>query len=145
MENKKDYYGALDLILEDLHKNNGGAALFATSQLLASYKFETKEVNEVYQKLIDDGFIREVSAARYNLTFNGYVFVQDGMYKEKNLRAERSVLWDRELNTSIRKSNEKLASWTKILGVGTVAFALIELIKFLHELGVFDRHSCHYD
>jgi hypothetical protein len=103
-----------------------------------------KEVFEILLKLKKDGFVTsngETGYGSYSSNFDGRLFIDRGGYTAKALRDAEAAEQQRidaarliQLESQNSINSGRLNGLTRWLAVGTIALALIEIIKFLCDL-----------
>lgn len=120
---KKDYNKLLDEWLIYVHsiENNSNSLdnFIDKEEIRARQGLEDNESDEMIEKLIKDGYIKRTGDDRgFALTFSGYVFIQDGMYKSEHRR---------KIISEYRDTTVAIA-----VAFGTVGLLIFEMWKDLH-------------
>jgi hypothetical protein len=93
----------------------------------------------ILNKLIKEGYVDFEDTAppitrRYYITFDGKLLSDEGGYERASKSKDDRRRWEDDLLLKGEKNGERLNRLTLVLGVGTIALALIEVIKFFYEL-----------
>lgn len=134
-----DYYKLLDECLDYIAKSEGNGidVLIFEESLRTKYDIPEESIYATKEKLIKDGYIYEFWSNHYRLTFEGYVFIQDGKYGTLRERERLENAAELSRNERMERNEERLALWTKILGIGTVALVLVETLVHWKDLKEF--------
>lgn len=127
---QKDYYAALDSLLESLqYPKAQDVAAQQIAQRIPLYQtdFSKEEIATMYQKLVKDGFaqhfINILEEDDYEITLEGYVFIQEGMYTKQNKMTLADFRYKR------------LASLFLVFGAATAGiYYTIELVRWYYYL-----------
>ena len=131
---EKDYYEALDAILDFIYEenangifDNGNPDEKIINKLGGKDNFSNFEWRAMYRYLESEKYL---GGEFGGLSLKGYLFIQDGKYREKNNQERLRIKnEERVLSESIR--NSRILSW------GTVALVIVELLIHWEKLKCF--------
>lgn len=133
-----NYYNLLDTVLSILKRNEGKGSHEWESEEMNDNNLTPSQYHTAVQKLQKEGYV----GPSKELTLEGYIFIQDGMYAKKNYL---SALSERDLSSRISqaaKNEERLAHWSVILGILTGLLFVLETIVHWKELKQFFCPYC---
>ena len=93
----------------------------------------------ILNKLIKEGYVdfedtEPLAARRYFITFDGKLLSEEGGYEKALVAKDARRRWEEDLLQKGEENGERLNRLTLILGVGTIALAVVEVVKFVYEL-----------
>lgn len=97
----------------------------------------------ILKKLYKDGYLDQKQQPigsfdalldLYSINFDGKFFSQNGGYEAERKSLDARRRWEDGLAEKGEKNGERLNTLTLILGIGTIALALVELVKFVYQL-----------
>jgi hypothetical protein len=93
----------------------------------------------ILNKLAKEGYVDfedtvPPTIRKYYITFDGKVLNDEGGYERASNSEDVRRRWEDELLIKGEKNGERLNTLTLILGIGTIALAIIEVIKLYYEL-----------
>jgi hypothetical protein len=101
------------------------------------------DLHRILNKLVKEGFVDTIESnvgnpRRYFITFDGKLLHEEGGYEKAVKDKDARKQWEDSLILKGEKNGERLNTLTLILGIGTIALVLVEVVKFIYEL----RHPC---
>lgn len=131
---EKDYYGFLDEVLTH-HKycENKSSAYVYSERLIKikeKYSMSDTDLLEANEKLIREGYMRKVYAGEngsYIVTFEGNIFIQQGMYKNLNQVINTQRLFTKVGTENALEYQKTVAYWSRPMFWATLLAGLAAL------------------